>query len=335
MFTDKVIITLSAGRGGNGVVAWLRAKYLPKGGPAGGNGGRGGSIFIKTTNDLFSLDHYRNTTIIKAENGNDGGSNNRHGRGGKDLTILVPCGTLIKCTQTGELLYDLVENGHQIEICAGGRGGLGNSHFKTPTNRTPNKCTQGRPGGLLEVEFELKLIADVGFVGLPNAGKSTLLSSLTSNKVKIGDYPFTTLKPNLSYVEYDDYTRLFLADIPGIIKDAHQGRGLGLEFLRHIERSHLLVFVIDLSAQDGHDPFEDLLLLREELRLYDPQLLDRPFLVALNKCDEPSALENLPLFQAKYPFPLDTLIPISALTGEGLPLLRTQLKTVSKSFAVN
>lgn len=334
MFTDKVTLTLSAGRGGNGVVAWLRAKYLPKGGPAGGNGGRGGSIFIKTSNDIFSLDHYRNTTIIKAENGNDGGGNNRHGRAGKDLTILVPCGTLIKSSETGEVLYDLVENGEQIEICVGGRGGLGNSHFKTPTNRTPNKCTQGRPGDLLELEFELKLIADAGFVGLPNAGKSTLLSSLTSNKVKIGDYPFTTLKPNLSYIEYDDYIRIFLADIPGIIKNAHQGRGLGLEFLRHIERSHMLVYVIDLSAQDGHDPFDDFLLLQDELRLYDPRLLEKPFLVALNKCDEPTAQENLPPFMAKYPYPRESLVPISALTGQGLDQLSASLKDLSKSSLV-
>lgn len=328
MFTDKVSLTLSAGRGGNGVVAWVRAKYIPKGGPCGGNGGRGGSIFIKTTNDLFSLDHYRNSKILKAESGGDGGASCRQGKSGKDLILLVPCGTLIKCAESGEILFDLVENGQTVEICKGGRGGLGNDFFKSPTNRTPTKCTQGHPGELKEIEFELKLIADAGFVGLPNAGKSTLLSSLTPNKVKIGNYPFTTLKPNLSYIEYDDYSRIFLADIPGIIKDAHAGRGLGLEFLRHIERSHILVYVIDLAGQEGHDPFDDFLLLQEELKLYDETLLTKPFLVALNKCDEPAAQDNLAAFQAKYPFSQQTLVLISALTGDGLSLLRTKLKEI-------
>jgi len=334
MFTDKVKLTLSAGRGGNGVIAWTRAKYLPKGGPCGGNGGRGGSIFIKTTNDLFSLDHYRNTKLIKAQNGNDGGQNCRHGRGGKDRTLLVPCGTLIKCAKSGDILYDLVENDKTVEICTGGRGGLGNDYFKTPTNRTPRKCTQGHPGGLAEVEFELKLIADVGFVGLPNAGKSTLLSSLTPNQVKIGDYPFTTLKPNLSYIQYEDYTRIFLADIPGIIKDAHIGRGLGLEFLKHIERSHILVYVIDLAAHDGRDPFEDFSLLQNELKLYNQDLLKKPFVVVLNKIDEETAQENLTSFQENYPYKKETLFLISALNKQGLSELKNKLKTLTPTPVV-
>jgi len=325
MFTDKVKITLSGGRGGNGVVAWTRAKFLPKGGPCGGDAGNGGSIHIQTTNDIFSLDHFRNTKKLKAENGSDGGLNCRHGKKGKDIILRVPCGTLVKDTETGDVIYDLVENNEQIQICKGGRGGYGNDHFKSPTNRTPRKCTPGRAGQSIEIELELKLIADVGFVGLPNAGKSTLLSALTPHQVKIGSYPFTTLKPNISFIEYEDYSRIFLADIPGIIKDAHQGRGLGLEFLKHIERSRLIVYVIDIAGIDCRDPFEDFLLLQNELRSYDPALLERPFLVVLNKTDCEEAQENLATFQKKYPYPKETLLPISALAAQGIDELKSSL----------
>ncbi len=296
MFTDRVTMRLAAGRGGNGIIAWIRGRFLPKGGPCGGNGGKGGSITIEATHDIFSLDHFRNTSIIKADNGADGGTNNRTGKSGASKKLLVPCGTLIKNLETDELIADLIEHGTKLEICTGGKGGLGNDHFKSPTNRTPQKCTPGREGEEIEVELELKLIADVGFVGLPNAGKSTLLSVLTPNKVKIGDYPFTTLKPNLSFIEFDDYSRVFLADIPGIIKDAHQGRGLGLEFLRHIERSHVLVYVIDATKT----PEDDFCLLQDELRAYDPELLNRPSIVCLNKCDELESNENVEAFKVRF-----------------------------------
>lgn len=296
MFTDRVTIHLLAGRGGNGVTAWTRAKFLPKGGPCGGNGGKGGSVHITASHDLFSLDHFRNTRILKAKNGGDGGSNCRAGKQGSNHILRVPCGTLVKNVATGDIIADLTDDGQTIEICHGGRGGLGNSFFKSPTNRTPTKCTPGRAGEEIEVELELKLIADVGFVGLPNAGKSTLLSALTPHQVKIGDYPFTTLKPNLSYIEFDDYSRIYLADIPGIIKDAHVGRGLGLEFLKHIERSHVLVFILDASQT----PEEDFTLLKNELAAYNPALLDRPMIICLNKSDLALAKENIESFHSHH-----------------------------------
>ena len=291
MFTDTVSLTIMAGRGGNGRVSWTRTRLIPKGGPSGGNGGRGGSVYLRVTNDLHSLDHFRNTRIIKGENGGDGGTNQCQGKKGADKTILIPCGTLVRNRATGELIRDCTENNDILELCKGGKGGLGNEHFKSPTNRTPRTATPGKPGETLDIELELKLIADIGFVGLPNAGKSTLLNALTATQVKIGDYPFTTLKPNLSYLEFDDYTRLYLADIPGIIKNAHTGRGLGLAFLKHIERTKILVFVIDLSRETA---LEDLALLRAELAAHDPALLDKPYLIALNKCDLTEERLSLP-----------------------------------------
>lgn len=317
-YIDKVILTLSAGRGGNGKVAWIRTRFLAKGGPSGGNAGKGGSIIIQVSKDLLSLDHFRNTRIIKAENGGDGGTCQCQGKKGLDKIIKVPCGTLIRDMSTGEIIRDLIKDGEQFVICEGGKGGLGNDHFKTPTNRTPNIATPGKPGVLMQLEFELKLIADVGFVGLPNAGKSTLLNALTATQVKIGDYPFTTLKPNLSYIEFDNYSRIYLADIPGIIKDAHIGRGLGIEFLRHIERTKVLIFVIDLAKEHETDPLHDLNLLREELELYDPTLLEKPFIVALNKSDLPEAQGHLKQFMKKYPFPKETIFPISAKEKQNL-----------------
>ncbi len=317
-YIDKVILTLSAGRGGNGKVAWIRTRFLAKGGPSGGNGGKGGSIIIQVSKDLLSLDHFRNTRIVKAENGADGGTCQCQGKKGLDRIIKVPCGTLIKDLSTGEVIRDLIKDGEQFVICEGGKGGLGNDHFKTPTNRTPNIATPGKPGISMQLEFELKLIADIGFVGLPNAGKSTLLNALTATQVKIGDYPFTTLKPNLSYIEFDNYSRIYLADIPGIIKDAHIGRGLGIEFLRHIERTKVLIFVVDLAKEHEDDPLHDLNLLREELELYDPTLLEKPFIVALNKSDLPEAEGHLKQFMQNYPFPKETIFPISAKEKQNL-----------------
>ncbi|MEM8728238.1 MAG: GTPase ObgE, partial [Chlamydiota bacterium] len=244
MFTDTVKMKLRAGRGGNGVIAWRREKYIPKGGPCGGNGGGGGSIIIENDPRIFSLNAYRNRRLVSAENGRPGGTNNRQGRSGKDLIIKVPRGTLIRDGATGGLLHDLTEPDERFLICSGGRGGKGNTFFKTPTDRAPAKATAGKEGEVKDVELELKLIADVGFIGFPNAGKSTLLSKLAPIAVKTGAYPFTTLKPNLSYIEWDDFSRIYLADIPGIIPDAHNDRGLGLSFLKHVERSSTLVYII-------------------------------------------------------------------------------------------
>ncbi len=330
MFIDRTTLTLKAGRGGNGVVAWMRAKYIPKGGPCGGDGGKGGDILIVASKDIFSLDHFRNITQIKADNGTDGGANRWHGKSGATKILRVPCGTFVKCVETGEILRDLTEDKEEFLICKGGNGGFGNNRFKSPTNRAPIKCTPGRDGLAMEVELELKLIADVGFVGLPNAGKSTLLSAITPNQVKIGDYPFTTLKPNLSYVQFPDYSRVYLADIPGIIKDAHLGRGLGIEFLKHIERSAALVFVIDIAAEDGHDPLQDFHLLQNEIASYDTDLLEKPFIIALNKADLPGAEAQIAAFKKSHKNVKDKIFPISAKHKEGLADLIEAMRALAQ-----
>lgn len=325
MFTDRVTLELRAGKGGNGVVAWTRAKYIPKGGPCGGNGGRGGSIILQADSQMFSLDAYRNRRVAEAENGIQGASRHCSGRNGRDLTLKVPCGTLIKEAATGELLCDLTRDGQQWIACKGGRGGLGNDHFKSPTNRAPNFCTPGVEGESISVNLELKLIAHVGLVGYPNAGKSTLLSRLAHANVKIGNYPFTTLTPNIGTLQTDDYQRFYIADIPGIILGAHENRGLGLEFLRHIERTNLLLYVLDGTGLEGHEPADDLQVLREELQAFNPELLERPFLVAFNKMDTPEAQERWETFQKEYAFAPETLFAISAQDGEGLEALRTAI----------
>jgi GTP-binding protein len=330
MFVDSVKITLRAGKGGNGVVAWRREKYIPKGGPVGGNGGKGGSIVFKTDSHVLSLEGFRNRRLINAENGMPGAGNLQKGRNGKDLVLTVPCGTLVKDASSGEVLFDFTDLNQEFLICKGGKGGKGNHCFKSPTHQAPNICTPGTDGEAREVELELKLIADVGLIGMPNAGKSTLMSKITYVPVKIGAYPFTTLHPNLSYVQYPDFSRILVADIPGIIENAHLNKGLGLAFLRHIERSSALLFVIDVSGFEGRDPFDDFQVLQNEIRAYHPEILEKPFLVALNKIDQEGAEEHLKNFYQKYPFPKETLFPISALQKEGIaPLLEGVAKLLS------
>lgn len=318
MFIDRVVIQFGAGKGGNGVIAWRREKFIPKGGPSGGNGGRGGSIIFQADTQIPSLDWFRHRKLIKAENGADGGSNCRQGRTGQDLILKVPCGTLVKDAVSGEVLHDFTEDGEKWVLCKGGRGGRGNDSFKTPTNRAPNTCTAGTDGETAQVELELKLIADVGLVGFPNAGKSTLISSLAGLRVKVAAYPFTTLQPNLGFIELQNYKRIFIADIPGIIEGASNNRGLGLEFLRHIERTKLLIFILDASGIDGRTPTDDVRVLREELGAYNPELLDRPFLIALNKIDTEESKENIEQFRLVHSYPPGTLFEISAAYGEGL-----------------
>lgn len=304
-----------AGHGGHGVVAWRREKFLPKGGPNGGNGGMGGSVRISADENLFSLDHLRNKRLLSAENGACGGSNNRQGRKGEDLLLKVPCGTLLRDPETGEILYDLKERGEEILLCQGGKGGLGNAFFKTPTNRAPTRCTPGKEGEVKEILLELKLIADVGLVGLPNAGKSSLLSKISHAKVKIGNYPFTTLTPNISVLEFDDFSRLTLADIPGIIEKAHENKGLGLSFLRHIERAGTLIYVIDLSSES---PLDDFKTLREEIRAYSEETYQKPFLVALSKTDLDENTAKEEEFRNTSYLDPSLLCPVSTITGEGL-----------------
>lgn len=324
MFVDSVELELIAGRGGNGVVAWRREKFIPKGGPMGGNGGPGGSILIKASKDTYSLDKYVRISKIQAENGVQGGPNKRQGRRGKDTTILVPIGTIIR--QNDEILHDLTEDGQEVHLLTGGKGGLGNAFFKTSTHQAPHKCTPGKDGQTITITLELKLIADIGFIGKPNAGKSSLLSSLTAKPIKIGAYAFTTLHPNISYLEFDDFSRIHIADIPGIITDAHKNRGLGLSFLKHIERTSTLVFVLDSTD----DPIADYEMLRSELQAHDPSILERPQIIALNKIDEPNHSEE---FIKTYPSL--TIQPISALTGEHLDALTTTMRTLAQRHHIH
>lgn len=318
MFIDRVVIECAAGKGGNGVVAWRREKYIPKGGPFGGNGGRGGSLILEADTQLSSLDWFRHRRHLKAEKGGDGGSNCRQGRNGRDLILKVPCGTLVKDKETGEVLHDFVQDKEQWILCNGGRGGRGNHSFKSPTNRAPNICKEGTDGEIRHIELELKLIADVGLVGFPNAGKSTLISSLAGLRVKVAAYPFTTLQPNLGFIELENYQRIYIADIPGIIEGANLNRGLGLEFLRHIERTKLLIFILDASGIDGRNPSEDFQVLRKELEAYNKELLERPYLVALNKIDQEQAEEHIEQFYRENAIPPEKVFHISAAYGMGL-----------------
>lgn len=330
MFTDFVRLKLRAGKGGNGVVAWCREKYLPKGGPSGGNGGPGGSVYLESDPNMFSLDPFRNISLLTAENGGAGGSNKKNGKRGQDLVVKVPCGTIIKDATTQAILHDFGSEKEKVLFCKGGKGGLGNDFFKTPVNQAPNKATDGKAGEEVSIELELKLIADVGFVGFPNAGKSTLLNALSSTKVKTANYPFTTLAPNLSYLQFDDYSRIYLADIPGIIKDAHLNKGLGLSFLKHIERTSVLVYVIDISGEERASPFEDFMTLRHELENYSNDLLEKPFLVALNKIDNDAADVALEEFKKLYAFNPSTLFPISSMTGQGLDSFIKAIRTITQ-----
>ncbi len=325
MFTDKVTIQLQAGKGGNGVVAWRREKYLPKGGPTGGNGGRGGSVYLQADAQYSTLDWYRNRRHLRAENGVGGGPNQRQGRRGKDLVLKVPCGTLVKNIETGQLIDDLTEDGEKILLCEGGRGGRGNASFKHSTNQAPNYATPGKPGVALSVELELKLIADVGLVGFPNAGKTTLMTALTRVKPKAAAYPFATLRPNIGYITTRDYKKIFIADIPGIIEGASDNRGLGIEFLRHIERTKLLIFMLDASGIDGRNPSDDFAVLKKEIEAYNPDILRKPILVVLNKIDDNESLKHIENFS-------EDAIKMSALTGEGLEtLVKEVIQTYNQS----
>jgi GTPase len=330
MFTDRVKLKLSGGKGGNGVVAWRREKFIRKGGPYGGDGGHGGQIILIADHHIHSLESLRHIRHIKAENGRQGGSAKSRGRNGKTTYIKVPLGTRILRANSRELIIDMTEDGHEYTICRGGKGGKGNACFATPTNRAPNYCTEGKPGSEIEVELELKLIADVGLVGFPNAGKSTLISSVTRNKAKCAPYPFTTLSPNIGKVSYDNYEEVFIADIPGIIKGASENRGLGLDFLRHVERCKALVFVLDASGIDQRTPLDDFLVLREEIGNYRKELLDMPYIVLLNKTDDDNSIEHIKKFKEKRPCPLDLVYETSALCSNGLESVLHKIQELVK-----
>ena len=299
MFLDEVKIFVRSGDGGNGLVAFRREKYVPKGGPAGGDGGRGANVVFIVDEGLRTFMDYRYQKKFVAPNGENGMSKGMHGRKSKDLYLKVPPGTVIRDTDTGEVLADLVEHKQEVIVARGGRGGRGNCRFATPSNPAPEIAENGEPGEERNLTLELKLMADVGLVGFPSVGKSTLLSITSKAKPKIADYHFTTLAPNLGVVETKDHRSFVMADLPGLIEGASQGVGLGHQFLRHIERTKVIVHVIDMSATDGRDPYEDYKVINAELGEYNMRLLERPQVVVANKMDIPVASENLVEFKKR------------------------------------
>ncbi len=284
-FLDRVKLYLKAGDGGDGRVSFRHEKFVPLGGPDGGDGGDGGSIVLRVNPGLNTLDKVHSKPVCKAPDGEGGGKNNRYGACGEDVTLEVPAGTIILNDETGEIVLDMEETNGEAVIAQGGKGGKGNTKFATSTNHAPRKATKGKPGEEFTAIFELKTVAHVGLVGLPNAGKSTLISSITGAKPRIANYPFTTLQPILGAVPLPEGGSFVIADIPGIIQGAHQGVGLGFDFLRHIERTKILVFVIELSPHDPDAPAQTYSDLRYEIETYDPSISKRPFVIALNKRD--------------------------------------------------
>lgn len=281
-FIDLARIKVKAGNGGNGAISFHREKFVPKGGPDGGNGGSGGNIILKADPHLTTLLDFKYKNFFKAENGKPGSSNNRTGRDGEDLIIPVPCGTIVKNAETGEVIVDLVEPNQQFIVARGGKGGRGNAEFATPTNQTPRFAEKGEKGEELELLLELKVLADVGIIGFPNVGKSTLISVISAAKPKIADYPFTTLTPNLGVVQIGIGKNFTVADIPGLIEGASEGKGLGIDFLRHIERTKILLFLIDSNSEN---PKKDLKVLLTELKKYNNEILQKEKLVAFSKID--------------------------------------------------
>jgi len=296
LFIDRVKILVQGGHGGNGVTAFRREKFVPRGGPSGGDGGRGGDVWLEADNSLNTLLHLRYNPEHRADRGRHGEGSNRSGRDGESATVRVPVGTLVLDGETGEQFADLSEPGRRFLAASGGRGGFGNSHFATSTNRAPRYHQEGSPGEERQLQLELKLLADVALVGFPNAGKSTLISTISAAKPKIADYPFTTLEPHLGVVDLGDFRTFVVADIPGLIEGAHGGAGLGDRFLRHVERTKLLLHLVDVSSLAGRDPVSDYEIINRELRAYDEQLFERPqFVIAtkLDALDEPERLERL------------------------------------------
>ncbi|MFZ7945540.1 GTPase ObgE [Neobacillus sp. 19] len=317
MFVDQVKIYVKGGDGGNGMVAFRREKYVPNGGPAGGDGGKGASVVFEVNEGLRTLMDFRYKRHFKADRGEHGMSKGQHGRGSKDMIVKVPPGTVVMDAETNEVIADLVEHGQQAVIAKGGRGGRGNTRFATPSNPAPEIAENGEPGQERDVVLELKLLADVGLVGFPSVGKSTLLSVVSAAKPKIAEYHFTTIVPNLGMVETEDGRSFVMADLPGLIEGASEGVGLGHQFLRHIERTRVIVHVIDMAATEGRDPYEDYLTINRELKEYNLRLTERPQVIVANKMDMPEAEENLKKFkeQLEEDYPI---FPISAVSRKGL-----------------
>jgi GTP-binding protein len=340
MFIDHVRVFAKAGDGGDGVVAWRREKYVPRGGPDGGDGGAGGDVILVVDPSTDNLRQYHFDPKLIAEDGKNGAGTRKTGKGGKDVIAKVPPGTVVYRSNAGTVheaaqmersdegidmdpIADLTEYGQEFVLCKGGEPGLGNWNFRSATNRTPTEHTLGTPGEAGVFYLELRRIADAGLVGFPNAGKSTLIGKLSAAHPKVASYPFTTLQPVVGVVEFAGYRRCTVADIPGLIEGAHENKGLGHEFLRHITRCHMLLFVVDVAGSEGRDPVSDLQILRKEIKEYDEELSRFPWCIVANKMDLEGAAENLEVLRQR--FPKVTIVPISADTGEGLDDLRQLL----------
>lgn len=324
MFLDTAKISVKAGRGGDGMVAFRREKYVPNGGPWGGDGGKGGSVIFKVNEGLRTLMDFRYNRNFKAKAGEKGMTKGMHGRGAEDLIVSLPPGTTVRDATTGKVITDLVEHDQEFVVARGGRGGRGNIRFATPRNPAPEIAENGEPGEERELQLELKILADVGLVGFPSVGKSTLLSVVSVAKPKIGAYHFTTIVPNLGMVRTKSGDSFAMADLPGLIEGASQGVGLGTQFLRHIERTRVILHVIDMSASEGRDPYDDYVSINNELETYNLRLMERPQIIVANKMDMPDSEENLAAFKEKLAANYDEfddmpmIFPISSLAHQGL-----------------
>jgi GTP-binding protein len=322
MFIDEVRIYVKAGDGGNGCLAFRREKYVPRGGPSGGDGGRGGDVYLVANEHVNTLLHLRYNPEHKAERGRHGEGSNRTGHEGESVEVQVPVGTVVWDEATGERLFDFTQPGQRFLAVRGGRGGKGNARFATPTHQAPTEHEPGKPGEERRLRLELKLLADVGLVGFPNAGKSTLISRISAARPKIADYPFTTLEPQLGVVKLDDFTSFVVADIPGLIEGAHLGHGLGIQFLRHIERTRLLAHLVDVSESSGRDPAQDFEIVMQELASFSEDLAAKPMLLVATKMDtaqDASRVERLRSVAKERGLPF---FAISSVTGQGLEELK-------------
>jgi GTP-binding protein len=329
MFIDEATIYVKAGNGGDGMVGFRREKYIPKGGPDGGNGGNGGDIILRADKQLTTLMDFRYKRRYNATDGNKGETSNRTGKSGEDTILRVPVGTIIHDSETNDIIIDLKREGDKIVIVKGGRGGKGNAEFATSTNQAPRKATKGIQGEERNINLELKLLADVGLVGLPNAGKSTLISRISAAKPKIADYPFTTLIPNLGIVRYSEEKSFVVADMPGLIEGAHTGKGLGIEFLRHIERTSVLVFLIECTSDDPKEQYKTLV---NELKSFNEKMLKKPQIIAISKMDLADADLKKALKKLKFRKTIK-IIHISAVSGEGLKVLIDEMwRKVSRNI---
>ncbi|HEX8985456.1 MAG TPA: GTPase ObgE [Bryobacteraceae bacterium] len=321
MFIDEVLIYVKAGDGGNGVCAFRREKFVPRGGPSGGDGGRGGDVIFVASKDRNTLLQFRFNPEHKAERGRHGEGSNRTGRDGACLEVLVPVGTVVQDASTGETVHDFTYDGERVVIAKGGRGGKGNQHFATPVHQAPTEHEPGRPGQEFRLRLELKLLADVGLVGFPNAGKSTLISRISAARPKIADYPFTTLEPNLGVVRLDDERTFVVADIPGLIEGAHAGHGLGTRFLRHIERTRLLAHLVDVSGMSGREPAQDFEIVLRELANFSAALAAKPMIVVATKLDAAQAPERIDSLRQAAAAHGMAFYEISSATGQGIQAL--------------